>query len=409
MAGSNPAVEVFSEFPEEFLSGWNKLAGDSVFFNPVFLRCLEHMRDESFSVRYMVAHKSGNVMMIGVFHVTGFKAPDLETNVRGKSGFMRAMATSLVRKDALRKARILISGSAFATGEHGFRYAKELDASMAAACLNEAIRLIMLQESEANARISAVLIKDFFPESRRFAEILSGTGYTSFTVDHNMVMPVLPEWKTFDDYLASMNTKFRTKAKGVMKKSGNLRVTAATAKDILDNLPRMKLLFDEVVSNAAFSLGKMNLDILPEMKERLGAGFRCLFLYRDDTLVGFLTSLKCGPHMEAFVVGIDYSCNRELAVYNRMLLEYVKIAIEERCQTIFFSRTASEIKSTVGALPVEMICLIRHPSGMKNALLRVLFSYVKASSFEQRYPYLQATEERISRQMESFLQSFHKE
>jgi hypothetical protein len=88
-----------------------------------------------------------------------------------------------------------------------------------------------------------------------------------------------------------------------------------------------------------------------------------------------------------------------------MLLEYVSIAIENKKSYIFFSRTASEIKSTVGAYPVEMTCCIKHPGRIGNFLLNVLFSYVKASPFEHREPYLVKTEVKTREMMDAF---YHK-
>ncbi|NNE56132.1 MAG: hypothetical protein HKN32_08935, partial [Flavobacteriales bacterium] len=52
-----------------------------------------------------------------------------------------------------------------------------------------------------------------------------------------------------------------------------------------------------------------------------------------------------------------------------------------------FGRTAMEIKSTVGAFPVDLKIFIKHRSKAPNQLLRILFSYVKPADFDQRVPY----------------------
>ena len=62
----------------------------------------------------------------------------------------------------------------------------------------------------------------------------------------------------------------------------------------------------------------------------------------------------CQNNLDAHFVGINYEYNREYAVYQRMLYDYIQIAIENRLQQINFGRTASEIKSSVGAEPQNL-------------------------------------------------------
>ena len=57
------------------------------------------------------------------------------------------------------------------------------------------------------------LLKDFINESLFITDELKEFNYHPFSVEPNMVFNIDENWKTFDDYLAAMKTKFRVKAK----------------------------------------------------------------------------------------------------------------------------------------------------------------------------------------------------
>ncbi|MFT4879094.1 MAG: hypothetical protein ACI9LS_001253 [Flavobacteriales bacterium] len=86
---------------------------------------------------------------------------------------------------------------------------------------------------------------------------------------------------------------------------------------------------------------------------------------------------------------MDYNLNHQYSLYSRMLYEYIMMGIESGVKQISFGRTASEIKSSVGAYPIDVKCYIRHRTKTSNALLKLLFSYIRPSQFSQRMPFKQ--------------------
>jgi hypothetical protein len=90
---------------------------------------------------------------------------------------------------------------------------------------------------------------------------------------------------------------------------------------------------------------------------------------------------------DANYVGINYELNQEYAIYQRMLYDYVQLAIEKRRKELRFGRTAGEIKSTIGAQPVNMKLFIRHQNKIKNSLLKPIINSIIPSAFELRNPF----------------------
>ena len=359
-----------------------------------YLSALENAHDKGLEVRLAMFYKGAEPLGIAAFQIAHFAtSEDAYSNVF--LNCMNAVARCIRGKHI---HNILISGNAFATGEHGFSFQPEVEPSTIAYCLHQAMESIAKMEQKKGRRICAMVTKDFYPETSVVAEEMLRYRFKKFQVDHNMVMPVLAEWVTFDDYLDSLNTKFRTKAKAALKRSASLRVVEATESDILQHAEAMQILYDNVYMKADFRLGKLQSKALAELLKRIPNQFFVRQYFLNDVLVGFMTAMRCGNVMEAHVIGIDYDTNREHGVYQRILYDYVEMAIRFRCTRIVYGRTAAEIKSTVGAFPVDLTCTIKHRRIISNTLLSMIINYVKPSEYPQRDPFKSETMAKIQTQ-----------
>jgi hypothetical protein len=348
-----------------------------------YLHALQHAHDDGLELRYVIYKLNGVVAGVAAFQITHFT-----TSEEAYSGLLLRTANKIAEIFRGKHIHnILICGNAIATGEHGFAFSEKINAADRALIIAASMKEIALAEKRRGKPICAMVAKDFYPDSVGFANELSKARFKTFHVDHNMVMPLLPEWQTFQDYLAAMNTKFRTKANAAFNKSKVLEILDASDSDILNNLEKMSELYDNVYQRADFRLGKLNMNTLASLVKELPQQFKVRLYFLQGKLVGFLTAMSCGDVMEAHVIGIDYSVNKECALYQRMLYDYVGIAISVRSRRIVFGRTAAEIKSTIGAFPVDLTCCILHRRIVSNALLSLILQYIKPSEYPQRDPW----------------------
>ena len=356
-----------------------------------YLSALEEAHDEGLEVRMAIFFRGRTPVGIAAFQIAHFMtSEDAYSNVFLRK--LNALARCIRGKHI---HNILISGNAFATGEHGFTFSDDISMDVIAKCLRGAMDAIAKLEQAKGRRICAMVTKDFYPGLEPVAEFLEKFRYKRFQVDHNMVMPVLPEWQTFNDYLEALNTKFRTKAKATLKRSAALEVRSATAEDINEHAAVMQQLYENVYEKADFRLGKLNVRTLAGLRERIHGQFSVNLYFLEGKLVGFMSAMRCGQVLEAHVIGIDYDVNRDHGVYQRMLYDYVALAIELRCTRIVYGRTAAEIKSTVGAFPVNLTCSIKHRRSISNALLRLIIQYVVPSEYPQRQPFKAEVQEAL--------------
>ena len=123
------------------------------------------------------------------------------------------------------------------------------------------------------------------------------------------------------------------------------------------------------------------------MKKVLGDKFNFTAYYHDQKLIGFKTTFILEHEIEAHFIGLDYSINKELDLYQNILYDYVKEAIENSSKKLLLGRTASEIKSTVWAEALELTCYIRHRNPLSNRIIKPFVDYLKPSEWIPRNPF----------------------
>ena len=71
-----------------------------------------------------------------------------------------------------------------------------------------------------------------------------------------------------------------------------------------------------------------------------------------------------------------------------ILYDIINLGISYKVKEIAFSRTALEIKSSVGAEPEKMYCYVRHKKSMNNKMVPHLIGYLKPNDdWIQRKPF----------------------
>jgi predicted N-acyltransferase len=357
---------------------------------------------ESNSVRRMhfVIFKHGNeIVGKAVFQIVSYSIR--EGSYMAKPSVPLANLITKGLRRATSNQEVMICGNPYATGEHAFDMHPDLSPITAMSVLCKAITTISRRERAAGNPVSALVVKDFYPSSFGYAEALAQCGFKSFTVDHNMVLPLLESWTSFDDYLGDMTTKFRTKALSALRKSESLRTEIWNGEQILAHQSVINKLYKNVHDKADFRLGELRIRYFSRLVDTMGdkAIFKAYFL--DEQMIGFAFSIVGDEVFEAHIVGLDYEKNRDFSLYPRMLCDFVEIAITNRSKAIVFGRTAGEIKSTMGAIGVDLKCCIRHPQRLSNLLVNLLFSYIKPTDFPVRQPFKQATEVLIRQRIDA--------
>lgn len=362
---------------------WDDLnCSKNLYFSPDYLSALEN-NNKNITFYYVVlVNDFDKAIALTTLQIIDFEIHNIEEKT---TNFFDVLKKILFKKE--KPIKILVSGNTFVSGEHGIFITKDQDKKTVLKELTKSILTLANNNENLNKNISIFMIKDFEKNSLIITDELKELNYYAFKVEPNMQFTIATTWQNFDDYLADLKTKFRVKAKKAIQLSSQLIVTEVNQENIEKQLPAMKSLYNDVTKNASFNLGDFNLDTYKSLKENLGENYIIKTYYLNDKMVGFLSGIINQNCLDAHFVGIDYRINREYAIYQRMLYDYIKIGIENNLKTINFGRTASEIKSSIGAVPQELTIYIRHKKTLKNKILQLFLQKIAPTEFHQKYPF----------------------
>lgn len=374
----------FSSIDEIPAQIWEDLGcTKNIYFHPNFLKSLEKNHPKIIFSYIVLVDKNNSPTAFASLKIIDFYLNSIKSELE----FLKNIGRKLNVFPDKKPLKLLICGNTFVTGEHGVFIKENLDKKLIIKKLAESLNHFVNSNKKLKKQIDAFLLKDFAQESLFITDELKEFKYHTFSVEPNMKLKLSDNWKNFDDYLAAMKTKFRVKAKKAFKQSLDIRIEDVTLKNISQKLPEMTALYEKVASNAEFNLGTFNLETYKDLKEKLGDDYILKSYWLEDKIVGFISGVINNESLDAHFVGIDYQKNREYAIYQRMLYDYIEIAINKKLKTINFGRTASEIKSSVGAFPQDLTMYLRHKKTITNKILKLFLQRIQPTPFQQKFPF----------------------
>ncbi|MFH2010382.1 MAG: hypothetical protein ABI333_27535 [bacterium] len=371
--------------------GWDHVVrGQSLFLQRPYLRAIETGDCEPLVLCYALFFDGERPVGAARFQVTEFVGEPIGPLLDRSRVAVAFLARKLRLVQRPFRVPVIVCGDAFHSGEHGFAFLPEVRLEDAVQSLADAA-IVLQQELDAQGVGAAgILFKDFYDPSAALVEQLREYAFCDFETEPDMVLRLDGRWRTFDDYLDSLSSKYRNKARRAYAKSAGIHGRALTVDEVVIHEARLRELHDSVLRKAPYRLGTFGMRSLVNLHRSLGGEHLVRGYFRGDELVAFLSGFVVESSLEAHLVGLDYRFNQECALYSRMLYDYLQLALERGLSQVHYGRTAAEIKSTVGAVPVRMKCLLRHRQKGLNRLLPVLGRTLRVTDFPQRRPFKQA-------------------
>lgn len=362
---------------------WNKVVPESrLLMRHPYLQAIESSCDNKEQSRYVIIYKEKKPVAAAVFHIVLISGEDYRTSESGR--FKTGKLKTKIKDKA--KLRVLVCGHTHLSGDHGFIYTSDITCKEAYHALADACYQIRRSE-KLRGKISLQLIKDFYEKDFADSAQLKVFKYRQFMVDPNMILKIRPEWKTFDHYTNAMHSKYKKKAVSVVKKGTDLKRKSLSAKEIEENLDHIQKLYSNVADKAKVRINHFDASYFLQLKLSLKQDFELIAYYLNEEIIGFSTLIYWGDNIEAHAIGINYDYNNQYCIYQNILYDDVKMAIERKKSTLILGRTAMEMKSNIGAEPYEMCCYVRHSGPLMNRALKPVFNYIKQTEWTQRNPF----------------------
>ncbi|CAI8251502.1 MAG: Uncharacterised protein [Polaribacter sp. SA4-10] len=382
----------FSSVPEISEEIWEALNCDkNLYFHRDFLFSIEESNPGVQFAYIVLIDANKKPIAIATLQFVDFYIDDIKNDLEVVLRKIKSIGRKLHLLPKKTPLKILICGNTFVSGEHGVFIKKNQNKKTIIKEVAKAILHFVNSNPILKKEVNFFLIKDFINESLSITDSLKDYNYSPFLVEPNMLLNLKEDWRSFDDYLAALKTKFRVKAKKALQLSATLKTEDVTLENIENLLPEMTALYKKVSSKADFNLGDFNLETYISLKEGLQDNYILKVYFLNGKVVGFMSGIVNQNSLDAHFVGIDYLLNKEYAIYQRMLYDYIEIAIQKRLKYLNFGRTASEIKSSIGAIPQDLTMYIRHKKSIKNRILKLFLQRIEPTPFHQKFPFKKVT------------------
>jgi len=359
-----------------------------VFLQSHYLQALEEASPENIQLFYIGIFKDDVLVGVAIIQRVQLYLKDMfrDTEVSCIKTFFKDVVSKIL------KGNILVVGNLTHTGQHGIFFNKETVSQLQffeiiISALKEIKDSIKRNQKK---KIRAVMCKDYFKDDpiHDVKNIFDSTKLHQVSVQPNMILSIKPEWLKFEDYIASLNKKYRDRYKRARKKLNAIKTAELSLEDIKTHTPELHKFYKNVSNNAKF-----NTFLLPEnhfysLKLQLQENFKVYGYYLNDELVGFYTLILNNDALETYFLGYDKAHQYPNQLYLNMLYDMLKFGIENKFSSVVYARTAMEIKSSVGAEAKPMLVYLKHTNGFLNAILKQIFKLMNPSQdWVKRHPF----------------------
>lgn len=351
----------------------------NVYFSKSLLKAFERSNPQIEFKYITIADAEKKTIALAVVQVISLSVEGTLKNIKVASLIRKLLGLFFCNEHI----KILFCGNVFLSGEHGIRCSDGVSKDEIMSQIG-----IALDAVAANTKpLHAIFIKDFKEESLKNTRQFLKFGYSEINVEPNMIVQLDPKWKTFEDYKNILKSKYRVKANKADSSSSSLKSRLFTEHDFETYKEELQALYQNTIDNASFNAQVLNLNTYIHLRASFKDDFIVKAYFLEDKLVGFLTALVNKNTLDAHFIGLDYRLNKSHAIYSRILNDYVRLGIEKQVSSIDLGRTASEIKTTIGAIPLELSCYIKHKNPFLNSLIKPFFRRIKIKEFKQHSPF----------------------
>lgn len=351
----------------------------SVYFSKPFLKAFE-LSNPQIEFKYItISNAKKKTVALALVQVINLSVEGTLKNIKVAS-FVRKFLSLFFCNEYI---KIMFCGNIFLSGEHGISSSNSISKNEIMIQIGTALDAVA-----ANTKpLHAIFIKDFKGESLKNTRQFLNFGYSEIKVEPNMIIQLQPEWKSFEDYKNILKSKYRVKANKADSTSSTLNTRLFTEHDFETYKDELQALYQNTIANASFNAQVLNLNTYIHLRATFKDNFIVKAYFLEDKLVGFLTALVNKNTLDAHFIGLDYELNKSHAIYPRILNDYVRLGIEKQVSSINLGRTASEIKTTIGANPLELSCYIKYKNPFLNSLIKPFFKRIKVKEFRQHSPF----------------------
>lgn len=196
-----------------------------------------------------------------------------------------------------------------------------------------------------------------------------------------MNLTIQPEWQNFDDYVQAMSSKYRVRTKKVLSNSLEYQAVELKHNEANDWIPQCAQMLGHTLKDKTLAISPKLSMMLHTFVRTMKDKFKVWGYYKNAQLCGFISAIESEHGLYAMHLGLtDAAADDQL--YQRMMYDVIAFGIEQKDEFVCLGRTATEIKSTMGATPIENSYILYARGWFLRGLLRIY-----AQRFHRVKPY----------------------
>lgn len=196
-----------------------------------------------------------------------------------------------------------------------------------------------------------------------------------------MNLTIQPEWQNFDDYVQAMSSKYRVRTKKVLSNSQEYQAVELKHNEANDWIPQCAQMLGHTLKDKTLAISPKLSMMLHTFVRTMKDKFKVWGYYKNEQLCGFISAIESEHGLYAMHLGLtDAAADDQL--YQRMMYDVIAFGIEQKDEFVCLGRTATEIKSTMGATPIENSYILYARGWFLRGLLRIY-----AQRFHRVKPY----------------------
>ena len=367
----------------ELPNTWDNVAESNIFLQTSYLNVLEQSAPVNMQCFYIGIYENDTLIGVSL-------AQYLDTNKLDSFGERDKCVRTAIRNFMFKNfaSHVLFLGNNMITGQNGYAFSKEIDFETISSILLQSATEITSYFKNKGIKIHLVSFKDFYDECANELVKYKFSNTFEFNVQPNMIFYLNGKWKNNEEYIGSLSKKYRDQYKRALKKFDGIVVKNLTLKEIEYYENIIYDLYHYVAINAPFNTFFLAKNHFSTMKKQCSERFLLFGYFLNDKLVGFHTLLLNGSVLETYFLGYDQKVQKENMLYLNMLYNMTNFGIEHGFDKIIFGRTALEIKSSIGAIPVEMSGFMYHTNNLINKYLGKIFQKIEPQvTWQMRHPF----------------------
>jgi predicted N-acyltransferase len=362
---------------------WNAFAVDNIFLSKEYLTILEKSGPTNMTSHFIGLFKEQDLVGIAISQF-------LNLNMLESFGERDKCIKTAVRNNVFKNlgSHILIIGNNMLTGQNAFAFSKKTNRIEVLQTLQLASDKLKEIFKQQKLKVHITTFKDFSSECTPDFIKAGFQNYFQFSTQPNMIFDIPNQWKSEQDYIAALTKKYRDQYKRARKKADGVEKRKLNLDDIIKYEDTIYDLYHHVAKNAHFNTFFLAKNHFRTFKELLKDHFLLYGYFVEDKLIGFSTIIKNGEVMDTYFLGYDDSIQREKMLYLNMLYDMVAYSINKGFKEIIFARTALEIKSSIGAIPIKMYGFAKHSNPLIDLVFEKIFRYVEPNvEWRERNPF----------------------